>query len=64
MLHESSPCGHARNDRLIWTQPWTARLVPKTTEDPIFEFACHEGNYAMEGILRGARLQEKTGQSR
>jgi hypothetical protein len=27
----------------------------------IFEYACHEGNYAMTGILTGARVQEKTG---
>ena len=28
---------------------------------PIFEYACHEGNYGMEGILRGARAQEQHG---
>ena len=28
-------------------------------EGPIFEYACHEGNYAMPNILRGARAQEK-----
>jgi hypothetical protein len=28
-------------------------------DEPIYEYACHEGNYAMEGILKGARLQEK-----
>ena len=52
------------HDPSTWTQPWTAKLVLTTTEDPIFEFACHEGNYSMGGILRGARLEEKTGQSR
>ena len=51
------------HDPSTWTQPWTAKLVLTTTEDPIFEFACHEGNYSMEGILRGARLEEKTGQA-
>jgi hypothetical protein len=30
-------------------------------DGPIFEYACHEGNYGMEGILRGARAQERTG---
>jgi len=52
------------NDPATWTQPWTVQLLLEATEDPIFEYACHEGNYAMEGILGGARLQEKTGQSR
>ena len=28
--------------------------------DPIFEYACHEGNYGIEGILAGARAEEKT----
>ena len=45
-----------------WTQPWTVKLLLEATEDPIFEYACHEGNYAMEGILGGARLEEKTAQ--
>jgi hypothetical protein len=31
----------------------------KKTSDPIFEYACHEGNYALENILRGERYQEK-----
>ena len=31
------------------------------SEDPIFEYACHEGNYAMEGILAGHREQEAAG---
>ena len=52
------------HDPSTWTRPWTVKLVLKATEDPIFEFACHEGNYSMEGILRGARREEKTGQSR
>ena len=31
------------------------------TRDPIYEYACHEGNYAMRGILAGAREEEKAG---
>jgi hypothetical protein len=35
------------------------------TADPLLEYACHEGNYAMEGMLGGARLEEKrTSQAR
>ena len=52
------------NDPATWTQPWSVRLLLKNTEDPIFEYACHEGNYAMPGILGGARLEEKVAQAR
>ena len=52
------------NDPATWTQPWTVKLILKATEDPIFEYACYEGNYAMEGILGGARREERTEQSR
>ena len=52
------------NDPATWTQPWTVKLLLKATEDPIFEYACHEGNYAMPGILGGARVEEKTEPSR
>ena len=33
-------------------------ILLKQTEDPLFEYACHEGNYAMVGILAGARVEE------
>jgi hypothetical protein len=47
------------DDPTMWTRPWTA-VVPMTkTEDPIYEYACHEANYAMTGILAGARAAEK-----
>ena len=46
-------------DNETWTSPWTVRLILKETQDPIFEYACHEGNYAMEGILAGARSEER-----
>ena len=52
------------NDPATWTQPWTVKLVLTATQDPIFEYACYEGNYSMEGILGGARLEERTEQSR
>ena len=38
--------------------PWTVMIPLKKSPDDIFEFACHEGNYAMEGILAGARAEE------
>ncbi|MEX1033705.1 MAG: hypothetical protein WDZ30_10120 [Cellvibrionaceae bacterium] len=45
-------------DDSLYTQPWTAELSFYATDGPVYEYACHEGNYAMENILRGARLQE------
>ena len=40
-------------------RPWTAMVPITKTEEPIFEYACHEGNRALANILRGARVQEK-----
>ncbi len=47
------------DDPTTWTGPWTALLPLQGTEDPIFEYACHEGNYGMEGILAGHRAEER-----
>ena len=38
-----------------FTRPWTALFPLRRTEGPLFEYACHEGNYGLEGILAGAR---------
>ena len=46
-------------DRKTWTQPWTAQMLLTRTNEPLYEYACHEGNYAMVGILAGARAEEK-----
>jgi hypothetical protein len=47
------------DDPTVWTRPWTA-VVPMTKADGyIYEYACHEGNYGMFGILKGARAEEK-----
>jgi hypothetical protein len=46
-------------DPTTWTKPWTA-LIPMTkTTDQIFEYACHEANYGMTNLLKGARQVEK-----
>ena len=50
-------------DPEIYTQPWTGEMVLTLDDKPMYEYACHEGNYAMPGILAGARRQEKDGQS-
>ena len=47
-------------DPATFSQPWTAALSLKTSDQPdVFEYACHEGNYAMRNILSGARAAEK-----
>ncbi|REJ77163.1 MAG: hypothetical protein DWQ36_17660 [Acidobacteria bacterium] len=46
-------------DESVWTEPWTGEYVWRSTDEKIYEYACHEGNYAMEGILKGARLLER-----
>ena len=46
------------DDPSTWTRPWSAVIPMSKGEDPILEYACHEGNYAMEGILAGARKRE------
>ena len=48
------------DDPTTWTRPWTAVVPMRKAEGPIYEYACHEGNYGMSGILRGARAQEET----
>ena len=45
-------------DPATWEKPWTGEYVWPLTKDPIYEYACHENNYALEGILRGARFRE------
>jgi hypothetical protein len=46
-------------DPATFTQSWSAALPMNRAEGPIYEYACHEGNYAMKGMLAGARSQEK-----
>jgi hypothetical protein len=47
------------DDPSTYVKPWTAQIPMSKTEGPIWEYACHEGNYAMTNVLRGARAQEK-----
>ena len=46
-------------DPRTFAAPWTAAIPMTTLDGPIIEYACHEGNYSMENMLRGARLQER-----
>ncbi len=45
-------------DADTWAEPWTVNLPMVRNELPLFEYACHEGNYAMETMLSGARADE------
>ena len=47
------------SDPTTWTQPWTVELPMRRSTLPIFEYACHEGNYGMQGTLTGARVVEQ-----
>ena len=47
------------NDPATWTAPWTGRVPLEPLEDRIYEYACHEANYGMEGILKGTRAEER-----
>jgi hypothetical protein len=47
------------DDPTTFTRPWSGAIPMTKTNGPIFEYACHEGNYGMEGILSGARAKEK-----
>ena len=46
------------SDASTWTAPWTVRIPMKQIDEPLIEYACHEGNLGMLGILAGARKQE------
>jgi hypothetical protein len=48
-------------DPTIYTQTWRAEMVMNAAKGPVYEYACHEGNYALPGILRGARVTEAAG---
>jgi hypothetical protein len=45
-------------DPSTWTAPWKGDYVWPSTDEQVYEYACHEGNYAMGNIMRGARLLE------
>jgi hypothetical protein len=51
------------SDPNVWTAPWSGEYPWPRTEDRLFEYACHEGNYALGNILRGARLLEQDAQA-
>ncbi len=48
-------------DPLSWDESWSARLPLRASEDPVYEYACHEGNHGLLGILAGWRRYEVMG---
>ncbi|MGD1096706.1 MAG: hypothetical protein ABSB35_32515, partial [Bryobacteraceae bacterium] len=47
------------DDPTAFTKPWKGEMTMFAAPGPIYEYACHEGNYALPGVLRGARADEK-----
>lgn len=53
------------NDPSTWTKPWTAQVPMRRSEDTLFEYACHEGNYGMTNLLSAARsVDRKSGSAK
>ncbi len=48
-------------DPTVYTQSYTAMMPLRRTDGPLYEYACHEGNIGLHGILAGARIQEMRG---
>jgi hypothetical protein len=46
-------------DPSVWTKPWSGEILMRRMEGPLYEYACHEGNYGLANILAGARAAEK-----
>ena len=46
------------DDPGMWTKPWSGEVPVKKITGPIWEYACHEGNYGLQNTLRGARVNE------
>jgi len=47
------------DDPTVYTRPWTFEVTMEHADGPLYEYACHEGNYGLAGVLAGARAEEK-----
>jgi hypothetical protein len=47
------------DDPTTYTEPWGGEIPMKALRGQLYEYACHEGNYSLAGILSGARYQER-----
>ena len=52
------------HDPETWTHPWTASIPMRRTDAPLYEYACHEGNYSMPNMLAGERAAERAASSK
>jgi hypothetical protein len=52
------------DDPKTWTKPWSGEMPIHSFEGPLYEYACHEGNYGLPNILRAARVEEARAASR
>jgi hypothetical protein len=51
-------------DPSVWTEPWSGEIIMRRIDGPIFEYACHEGNYGLANILSGARAAEREAEAK
>ncbi len=51
------------SDPTVYTKPWTMEALLERSEGPLYEYACHEGNYGMAGILAGERARERAAEN-
>jgi hypothetical protein len=68
-MHLTERFTRTNDDRLIYqvtvdnetafTRSWTAEIPMTRSKDPMFEYACHEGNYSLTNVLAGARAAEQ-----
>ena len=49
------------DDPGTFVKPWSGEMLMRTMEGPLYEYACHEGNYGLANILSAARVEERTG---
>ena len=47
------------DDPATWTGKWSASIPMTRTDELIYEYACHESNYGLEGVLKGARYEDQ-----
>ena len=52
-------CEFKVNDPSTYTEPWGGQIPMMAMQGQIYEYACHEGNYALANVLSGARYQER-----
>jgi hypothetical protein len=52
------------DDPTIWTRPWTVSMTMRKTDQKMYEYACHEGNYGLTGILSAARAGDREAEAK